>query len=131
MICVILLVQFLGIESILNPVVQNNTNLPVEIPKFPWTHFKSANNGIKVIEDIQDAYSFWAKRSFNWNRVIGIRRNVIWNKNNFQQKLEQKKNKANHSLPEGLRLKTNRLPWLEQLKMHLQTQLSLLQKIRT
>lgn len=101
--------SILGIESILNPVVQNNTNLPVEIPKFLGLIFKSANNGIKVIEDIQDAYSFEQKGVSIEIESLALEEMLSEIKNNFQQKLEQKKIRLITVCPEGLRLKTNRL----------------------
>ncbi|HNK59687.1 MAG TPA: histidine kinase dimerization/phospho-acceptor domain-containing protein, partial [Leptospiraceae bacterium] len=50
--------SILGIHSILNPILKSNQELPQQISKFIDLIFKSAENGIRVIEDIQDAYSF-------------------------------------------------------------------------
>lgn len=101
--------SILGIESILDPIVQDNKNIPPEIPKFLGLIFKSATNGIRVIEDIQDAYSFEQKAVSIEIESLVLEEMLAEIKNNFQQKLNQKKLRLIIDCHDGLRLKTNRL----------------------
>lgn len=101
--------SILGIQSILNPILDTNKTIPKELPKFLGLIFKSASNGIKVIEDIRDAYSFEQKGvSIEIESIL--LEDVFTELNaNFQLQLNEKQLKLIIQCPKDLRLNTNRL----------------------
>ncbi len=99
----------LGVESILKPILETSQSIPTEFPKFLPLIFKSASNGIKVIEDIRDAYSFEQKDVLIETETLDLEDLLSEIKANFQPKLDEKQIRLILSCPTGLRLKTNRL----------------------
>ncbi|MBK7057608.1 MAG: HAMP domain-containing histidine kinase [Leptospiraceae bacterium] len=101
--------SILGIESILNPILEKNKTIPQEIPKFLGLIFKSASNGIRVIEDIRDAYSFEQKGVTIEIESLPIEEILSEISVSFQTMLEEKQVRIILSCPTGLRIRTNRL----------------------
>ncbi|HRG45071.1 MAG TPA: ATP-binding protein, partial [Leptospiraceae bacterium] len=96
-------------ESVLNPIFETNKSIPSEIPKFLGLIFKSASNGIRVIEDIRDAYSFEQKGVTIEIESLLLEELFIEIEAEFHQRLAEKQLRLILACPEGLRLKTNRL----------------------
>lgn len=101
--------SILGVESVLNPIFETNKTIPSEIPKFLGLIFKSASNGIRVIEDIRDAYSFEQKGVTIEIESLLLEELFIEIEAEFHQRLAEKQLRLILACPEGLRLKTNRL----------------------
>ncbi len=99
----------LGIESIITPLLEANKNIPAEFPKFLPLIFQSALNGIKIIEDIRDAYSFEQKAVILEVEILDLEDLLLEIEANFKTKLDEKQIRLILSCSIRLHLKTNRI----------------------